>query len=350
MADQPRPRSRPGSPSGRREITRSSRRADRARPPYRRAPFLPDGGLELRVRPALLSRAARGRRAHPGNRRLRRLGVLPHRARAQPHRRRRRPQRRPADPFGAAGARRPVVPAVGLPARHHRHHPGHRLHRRTRRRRADPAGAGGRRAAGRDRLGYRHRAVAGHRDGAVDGVRRAGPEEPRDRPPDGGGALGGVAAGRVRLGVPLAHRRAEHLGQRHRAPPRRRAGRGAALGPLPRRAELAGPGQRRERQHRPGHRGAAGPLAALHRPRRRGPDDPARAGGDHRRHRHRDRPGGAGPPVRVLPVPGRGRRPGRPAGAGARQAGVLGPAGPPRRHRRAGPGPAGRDRAVVAGR
>ena len=46
----------------------------------------------------------------------------------------------------------------------------------------------------------------------------------------------------------------------------------------PARAQLAGPRQRPARHPRRGHRHPAGPLAALHRPRRRGPHDPAGAG------------------------------------------------------------------------
>ena len=100
---------------------------------------LPDPRGPTRDRPAHRARPARRRRPHPRHRRRRRHRVLPDRSGTQPG----RPARRPVgDRRARAVAARPpqsVVPALGLPAGDHHHHPGHRLHRRARRRVAHPA-------------------------------------------------------------------------------------------------------------------------------------------------------------------------------------------------------------------
>ena len=81
-------------------------------------------------------------------------------------------------PAGAAVA---VDPAVRRPGRHHRDQPGDRLPRRAGDRRAARRPAGGGRGARGRGARRRDRDRPGRRDVAHDGLRRAGPEEPRDR-------------------------------------------------------------------------------------------------------------------------------------------------------------------------
>ena len=137
-----------------------------------------------------------------------------------------------------------------------------------------------------------------------------------------------------------AHRRPQRRRQRHRPQPRRRADRGAALGPLPRRARLAGPRQRPPRHPRRRHRLPDGPVAAVHRARRRGPHDAPHPGHDPRRRRHPGRPRRPRPPHRHLPLPRRRRRPRHRARRRPRQAGHRGARGGPRRRRPARARPA----------
>ena len=203
-------------------------------------------GPRRHERPPVPHGRGRRRRPHSRHRGGRSVRVRAHRAGTQSGRCARRREGRPEGPGRAAGPSQPVVPAVGQPARHHRHHTGHRLSRRACDRksvRAEPRRA----RHGRNR-GWRHRDRArvdpGH--GAVDGVRRARAQEPRDRRPAAHGARRRVAAERVREHVPLADRCA----QRARPTPIvRRLGMEPAeelrSARSPQRAELVGAGQRR---------------------------------------------------------------------------------------------------------
>ena len=163
---------------------------------------------------------------------------------------------------------------------------------------------------------------AGDRHVGVDGVRRAGPEVSRGRPPAAdrprrrGPAIAVLAA--AHPGHPIDKRGSEL----DRAPTGHRAGRGAAVGPLSAGAAVAGADLGPQRLPGPRHRIAGAAIAAVRHPDRRGTDDAAVEDRGAADRRHRRRPDRGRRRVRVLPIPARRRRPRRDRRHRARQAGV----------------------------